>query len=147
MADCRLLLHFNWFPFFGSLIIILEKMIKETAIFFLLLVVIAAGFFQSFASLAPPGNGRFVVIKMFQSMTQAFLNSPDFEYYEKLKPPFGITLFYLYTGIVSVRTSSPSTRLILVLLNILVALFNQAYSIVTGILLGGYIADYRPCYR
>ena len=30
------------------MIIILEKMIKETAIFFLLLVVIAAGFFQSF---------------------------------------------------------------------------------------------------
>lgn len=30
------------------MIVILEKIIKETAIFFLLLIVIAAGFFQSF---------------------------------------------------------------------------------------------------
>jgi hypothetical protein len=87
------------------MILILEKMLKETAIFFLLLVVLAAGFFQSFASLAPTGETRFVISKMFRSMTQAFLNSPDFDYYEKLKPPFGIVLFYLYTGIVSVCNS------------------------------------------
>lgn len=48
MLDCRLLLHLNFFRFFGTMIIILEKMIKETAIFFLLLAVIAAGFLQSF---------------------------------------------------------------------------------------------------
>jgi len=52
MLDCRLLLHLNFFRFFGTMIIILEKMIKETAIFFLLLIVIAAGFLQSFLAFA-----------------------------------------------------------------------------------------------
>lgn len=48
IADCRQLLHLNFFRFFGTMIVILEKMIKETAIFFLLLVVIGVGFLQSF---------------------------------------------------------------------------------------------------
>jgi len=50
LLDCRQLLHLNFFPFFGTMIIVLEKMIKETAIFFLLLAVIAAGFLQSFVA-------------------------------------------------------------------------------------------------
>jgi len=53
LLDCRQLLHLNFFPFFGTMIIVLEKMIKETAIFFLLLVVIAAGFLQSFVAYMP----------------------------------------------------------------------------------------------
>lgn len=39
-------------------------------------------------------------------MTQTILNSPDFEFFQELKPPFGIGLFYLYTSVVSVCTSS-----------------------------------------
>jgi hypothetical protein len=46
--DCRQLLYLDFFRFFGTMIIVLKKMIKETAVFFLLLVVIAAGFLQSF---------------------------------------------------------------------------------------------------
>jgi hypothetical protein len=47
-VDCRQLLYLDFFRFFGTMFIILQKMIKETAVFFLLLVVIAAGFLQSF---------------------------------------------------------------------------------------------------
>jgi hypothetical protein len=74
-----------------------------------------------------------VMKKVLHSMTQAFLDSPDFEFYQDLTPPFGLYLFYLYNFIVSVRIFSHPTYLTnLVLLNILIALFNQAYSVVTG---------------
>jgi hypothetical protein len=46
--DCRQLLYLDFFRFFGTMLIVLKKMIKETAVFFLLLIVIAAGFLQSF---------------------------------------------------------------------------------------------------
>jgi hypothetical protein len=45
------------------------------------------------------------------------LNAPDFETFDKFSPPFGLVLYYIFTFIVSV-----------ILLNILIALFNQAYS-------------------
>ena len=35
-------------------------------------------------------------------MTTAFLNSPDFEFYEQLTPPFGLPLFYLYNFVASI---------------------------------------------
>jgi hypothetical protein len=71
--------------------------------------------------------------KVLHSMTQAFLDAPDFAFYEDLTPPFGIYLFYLYNFIVTVCSSpfSPYVHLTIVLLNILIALFNQAYSVVT----------------
>jgi len=47
-----------------------------------------------------------VIMQMLNSMTQAFLNSPNFDFYESLRPPFGIVLFYLYASIVSICTGS-----------------------------------------
>jgi hypothetical protein len=48
-------------------------------------------------------NGNLAVMKkVLHSMTQAFLDSPDFGFYEDLTPPFGIYLFYLYNFIVSI---------------------------------------------
>ena len=43
--------------------------------------------------------------KVLHSMTQAFLDAPDFAFYEDLTPPFGIYLFYLYNFIVTVCPS------------------------------------------
>ena len=40
--------------------------------------------------------------KVLHSMTQAFLDAPDFAFYEELTPPFGLYLFYLYNFIVSI---------------------------------------------
>jgi hypothetical protein len=78
-------------------------------------------------------NGNLVVMKkVLHSMTQAFLDSPDFGFYEDLTPPFGIYLFYLYNFIVSICTTSGFSADRIVLLNILIALFNQAYAVVTG---------------
>jgi hypothetical protein len=102
------------------MIIVLKKMIKETAVFFLLLIVIAAGFIQSFfayplsplleffvnlCSLGASEGGSGVTKKVLHSMTQAFLDAPDFEFYKELTPPFGLYLFYFYNFIVSICTS------------------------------------------
>jgi hypothetical protein len=97
------------------MLVVLKKMIKETAVFFLLLVVIAAGFIQSFSayvfhaqnlilrfSLDSSTGSLEVMKKVLHSMTQAFLESPDFEFYTDLTPPFGLYLFYLYNFIVSI---------------------------------------------
>jgi hypothetical protein len=46
--DCRQLLYLDFFRFFGTMIIVLKEMLKESAVFFLLLLVIVAGFVQSF---------------------------------------------------------------------------------------------------
>lgn len=76
-------------------------------------------------------------------MTQAFLDSPDFGFYETLTP-FGLYLFYLYNFIVSICI--PPHKLLeanVVLLNILIALFNQAYSVVTGSIGKGIVSDGR----
>jgi hypothetical protein len=112
--DCRQLLHLNFFRFFGTMIVILEKMITETAIFFLLLLVIAAGFLQSFTAYVDllcdvtkrsleSSNGHVVVLgKILNSMTQALLQSPDFDFYGNLRPPFGLILFYVYTSVVTI---------------------------------------------
>jgi hypothetical protein len=68
--------------------------------------------------------------KVLHTMTQAVLMSPNFQAYEDISPPFGLLLFYLFNFIVSVCI--PSSHVIdIVLLNILVALFNQAYAVVT----------------
>ena len=47
-VDCRQLLYLDFFRFFGTMIIVLKEMLKESAVFFLLLLVIVAGFLQSF---------------------------------------------------------------------------------------------------
>jgi hypothetical protein len=46
--DCRQLLYLDFFRFFGTMLIVLKEMLKESAVFFLLLLVIVAGFLQSF---------------------------------------------------------------------------------------------------
>lgn len=86
------------------MLVVLKKMIKETAVFFLLLIVIVAGFLQSFFALGADGKGE-VARKVLHSMTQAFLDSPDFDFYQEFTPPFGLYLFYLYNFIVSIRKS------------------------------------------
>ena len=48
-----------------------------------------------------------VMKKVLHSMTQAFLDSPDFEFYKDLTPPFGIYLFYAYNFVVSIRMFPP----------------------------------------
>jgi len=113
----RLLLYLDSFRFFGAMLVVLKVMMKESVIFFALLVVIIIGFLQSFIGLDYAednvlGDVGFII----SSMANALMQSPDFEGFEQFGHPFGIILYYLFTFIVMV-----------ILLNILIALYNSAY--------------------
>ena len=54
-------------------------------------------------------------------MLNAIMGSPEFDGWEAFAPPFGITLYYIYNFVI-----------IVILLNILIALYNSAYEDITG---------------
>ncbi|KAF3937285.1 hypothetical protein ABW19_dt0201221 [Dactylella cylindrospora] len=123
MFWCRILLYLDSFRIFGAMLVILKQMFQETFIFFSLLIIIMVGFLQAFIGLdntdaekAPPMTSF-----IFRTMTNAILQSPDFESFDKFSPPFGMVLYYIFTFVIMV-----------LLLNILIALFNSAYEDITG---------------
>ncbi|KAK0641970.1 hypothetical protein B0T16DRAFT_336257 [Cercophora newfieldiana] len=113
----RLLLYLDSFRFFGAMLVVLKVMMKESVIFFALLGVIIIGFLQAFVGLdyaddQVAGDMSFII----QAMANALMQSPDFEGFERFQHPFGLILYYCFTFVVMV-----------VLLNILIALYNSAY--------------------
>ncbi|RYP28824.1 hypothetical protein DL767_007042 [Monosporascus sp. MG133] len=113
----RLLLYLDSFRFFGAMLVVLKVMMKESVIFFALLAVVIVGFLQAFIGLDfaddMTGDASLFVI---QAMANAIMQSPDFSGFERFSPPFGILLYYLFTFVVMV-----------ILLNVLIALYNSAY--------------------
>ncbi|RYO88566.1 hypothetical protein DL766_001253 [Monosporascus sp. MC13-8B] len=113
----RVLLYLDSFRFFGAMLVVLKVMMKESVIFFALLVVVIVGFLQAFIGLDyaddMTGDASLFVI---QAMANAIMQSPDFSGFERFSPPFGILLYYLFTFVVMV-----------ILLNVLIALYNSAY--------------------
>ncbi|KAL2133527.1 hypothetical protein VTI74DRAFT_2213 [Chaetomium olivicolor] len=117
MFWARLLLYLDSFRFFGAMLVVLKVMMKESIIFFALLGVIVIGFLQAFVGL-DYADDRILedVLFIIQSMANAVMQSPDFSGFERFQPPFGLVLYYCFTFVVMV-----------VLLNILIALYNSAY--------------------
>ncbi|KAL2018380.1 hypothetical protein VTK56DRAFT_915 [Thermocarpiscus australiensis] len=113
----RILLYLDSFRFFGAMLVVLKVMMKESIIFFALLAVIVVGFLQAFIGL-DYADDRMLEDAVFiiQSMANAVMQSPDFEGFERFQKPFGLVLYYCFTFVVMV-----------VLLNILIALYNSAY--------------------
>ncbi|KAI9741471.1 MAG: hypothetical protein M1818_004277 [Claussenomyces sp. TS43310] len=126
----RLLLFLDTFRFFGAMLVVLKVMMKESLIFFALLVVVIIGFLQAFIGMdnVDDDNGKATVF-ILQSMANALMQSPDFSGFDAFAPPFGIILYYVFTFVVMV-----------ILLNILIALYNSAYEDVTGNSLDEYMA-------
>ncbi|KAF4507756.1 hypothetical protein G6O67_004219 [Ophiocordyceps sinensis] len=113
----RLLLYLDSFRFFGAMLVVLKVMMKESVIFFALLIIIVIGFLQAFIGLDltddnVAGDALFII----ESMMKAILQSPQFEGFETFGPPWGIILYYCFTFVVMI-----------ILLNILIALYNSAY--------------------
>ncbi|KAI0413320.1 hypothetical protein F5X98DRAFT_288168 [Xylaria grammica] len=113
----RLLLYLDSFRFFGAMLVVLKVMMKESIIFFALLIVVIIGFLQAFIGMdyADDMAGEDTIF-ILQAMANAIMQSPDFSGFERFSPPFGIILYYLFTFVVMV-----------VLLNVLIALYNSAY--------------------
>ncbi|AEO67245.1 uncharacterized protein THITE_2116140 [Thermothielavioides terrestris NRRL 8126] len=117
MFWARLLLYLDSFRFFGAMLVVLKVMMKESIIFFALLVVIILGFLQAFVGLDyADDRAAEDMLYIIQSMANAVMQSPDFSGFERFRPPFGLILYYCFTFVVMV-----------VLLNILIALYNSAY--------------------
>ncbi|KAL9130393.1 MAG: hypothetical protein Q9217_001401 [Psora testacea] len=125
----RLLLYLDTFRFFGAMLVVLKVMMKESLIFFALLIIVMVGFLQAFIGMDQVDDDAKVTSFILQAMANSVMQSPDFDGFENFAPPFGIILYYLFTFVVMV-----------VLLNILVALYNSAYQDITDNAIDEYMA-------
>ncbi|GAA6002851.1 uncharacterized protein JCM10292_001338 [Rhodotorula paludigena] len=114
----KMLTTFDLFHFFGVLQIVVFRMLKESAVFCVLLAVLAVGFGQALTGLDVADEKRDSTKAVVNSLLQALLGSPNFDYYDDPAGsyPFGLVLYYFW-----------SVATIVILLNVLVALFSSSY--------------------
>lgn len=125
----RLLLNFDTFRFFGAMLVVLKVMMRESLIFFALLIIVCIGFLQAFIGLNQTEGNAAVSNFIIQAMVNAIMQSPDFEGFDDYAHPFGLILYYVFTFVVMV-----------ILLNILIALYNSAYEDITDNAIDEYMA-------
>ena len=125
----RLLLYLDSVRFFGAMLVVLKVMMSESLIFFALLFVIIIGFLQAFIGMDNADSNKDATIFILQAMANAVMQSPDFDGFDAFAPPFGIILYYIFTFLIMV-----------VLLNILIALYNSAYEDITDNAIDEYMA-------
>ncbi|KAM0755923.1 calcium activated cation channel [Meredithblackwellia eburnea MCA 4105] len=115
----KLLTIFDLFQYFGTLQIVVWRMLKESAVFFTLLGLLAIGFGQALTGLDVADSSRDSTESVIHSLIQGLLGSPAFDLYDKTSSsyPFGMVLYYGW-----------SVLTLVILLNILVALFGSAYA-------------------
>ncbi|KAF2503141.1 hypothetical protein BU16DRAFT_521748 [Lophium mytilinum] len=125
----RLLLYLDTYRFFGAMLVVLKVMMKESLIFFALLLVVLIGFLQAFLGLDQVDHELDDTGFIVEAMLKAIMQSPEFEGFDNFAPPFGLILYYIFTFVVMV-----------VLLNILIALYNSAYEDITENAVDEYMA-------
>ncbi|KAE8448654.1 hypothetical protein EG329_009079 [Mollisiaceae sp. DMI_Dod_QoI] len=125
----RLLLYLDSIRFFGAMLVVLKVMMKESLIFFALLIVIIVGFLQAFIGMDNADSNADATVFILQAMANAVMQSPDFSGFDNFSPPFGIILYYIFAFLIMV-----------VLLNILIALYNSAYEDITDNAIDEYMA-------
>ncbi|BGP17286.1 Calcium channel yvc1 [Rhodosporidiobolus nylandii] len=115
----KLLTVFDLFRFFGVLQIVVWRMLKESAVFFVLLSILAVGFGQALTGLDVADERRDSTGPIVNYLLQALLGSPQFDYFDEgaTSYPFGLVLYYSW-----------SVATLVILLNVLVALFSTSYS-------------------
>ncbi|KDN44523.1 hypothetical protein K437DRAFT_247796 [Tilletiaria anomala UBC 951] len=110
--------------YFGVIQVVILAMLKQTATFFILLLLVCVGFGQALWAL-DTADGRQVdnvLAKLADSLTQSILGDPDYDLVsENFGYPVGRILYYLLTFLTS-----------LILSNILIAFFGDAYSRIVG---------------
>ncbi|KAJ5132613.1 hypothetical protein N7448_006771 [Penicillium atrosanguineum] len=125
----RMMLYLDSFRFFGAMFVVLRVMMKESLIFFALLFVVLAGFFQAFIGMAQVDDDVDIVRPIIQGMANTVMQSPEFDTFQDFAYPFGIILYYIFNFVVMI-----------VLLNILIALYNSAYEDISGNATDEYMA-------
>ncbi|QPG73708.1 hypothetical protein FOA43_001021 [Brettanomyces nanus] len=127
----RLLLFLDVYQFVGNMIVVIKKMMKESIIFFVMLTFILIGFLQAFLGLDQADGKRELTKIVIQSLLRTILSGPNFDTISRFASPYGSILYYAFAIIV-----------ILILLNILIALYAQAYSDVVENATDEYLAQY-----
>ncbi|EXJ54015.1 hypothetical protein A1O7_09352 [Cladophialophora yegresii CBS 114405] len=125
----RLLLYLDTFRFFGAMLVVLKVMMRESLIFFALLIVVCVGFLQAFIGLNQVEGNASISSFVITAMANAVMQSPEFDGFDNYAHPFGLILYYLFTFVVMV-----------ILLNILIALYNSAYEDITENAIDEYMA-------
>lgn len=115
----RLLLYLDAERFVGAMIVVVKRMLKELLIFFSLLIVVMIGFLQGFLGLDLSDGKRESTKTVLKVMVMTVVGGPDFDALSHLALPYATIIYYLYTFLVTT-----------ILLNVLVALFSLAYSII-----------------
>jgi hypothetical protein len=111
------------------MLVVVERMMRESLIFFALLTVVFAGFLQAFIGMDNTDDHTDATVFILQAMAYTVMKSPNFSGFDAFAQPFGIILYYIFTFVVTV-----------ILLNILIALFNSAYRDITEKSLHEYMA-------
>ena len=125
----RLLLYIDSFRFFGAMLVVLKVMMKESLIFFALLLVVLVGFMQGFIGMDQTDQELTAIPFILTQMVNAILGDPGFDVWDDFAPPFGLILYYIYNFII-----------IVILLNILIALYNSAYEDITANAIDEFLA-------
>jgi Ion transport protein len=125
----RLLLYLDTFRFFGAMLVVLKVMMRESLIFFALLIVVCVGFLQAFIGLNQIEGNSSITTFILQAMANSVMQSPEFDGFDDYAHPFGLILYYIFTFVVMV-----------ILLNVLIALYNSAYEDITGNATDEYMA-------
>ena len=118
MLWLKLITIFDGWKVVGTMQVVVFRMLRETLIFFLLLAIMALGFVQSMLALDSADTELSDPWGIINILLQALLGSPDFDQTAKnFSPPFGLIIYYAWSFLT-----------IIILLNILIALFGTAYS-------------------
>ena len=125
----RMMLYLDGFQFFGAMLVILKVMMKESVIFFALLFVVLVGFLQGFVGMDQTDQQLTAVGFIVQQMINAIMGDPSFDVWDDFQPPFGLILYYIYNFVI-----------IVILLNVLIALYNSAYEDITSNAIDEYLA-------
>ncbi|KAJ3052609.1 hypothetical protein HK097_005975 [Rhizophlyctis rosea] len=103
--------------YFGEMVIIVRAMVRDALIFFVLYFFVLAGFTQAFVGLTANASEVHSPIEILALLSRAVLQAPDFDRARDTHPTFGEPLMVLYMVLGAV-----------ILVNMLVAFFNQSYS-------------------
>lgn len=131
MVWIRMVFLFDLYQVIGIYIVIIKKMLKESILFFVMLSIVIVGFLQGFVGLDQADGKRDLTYFIVTNMLQALLSGPDFNSLERFAYPYGSIMYYAYNFLVS-----------LMLMNILIALFSQAYSEVVEFANNYYLHQY-----
>ncbi|GFZ42615.1 hypothetical protein JCM24511_00332 [Saitozyma sp. JCM 24511] len=114
----KLLTVFDGFKVVGTLQVVTFRMLRESAIFFILLAIMGVGFLQSMYALDAADGESGATSVVINALVQALLGSPDFSSpNERFGYPFGLIIYYAWCFLS-----------IIILVNVLIALFGSAYS-------------------